>query len=208
MAIDAFYEAVSPDTFLATPACAGPWDAAAQHAGPVSALLARAFERHEPVDGQALSRVTVDIFRPVPVAPVTLRVRTVRPGRRVTLVEGVAEVDGREVVQARGWRVAASPAPATTDDAVPDLPDHAELSFWPGAHAAGYVAAMEWRFVTGAFTRPGPAQVWMRPRLPLVAGEETSPFGRTMVVADSGNGVSGWLDPTQWLFVNVDFTVA
>src|SRR5205823_9193953 len=89
VAYDAFYEAAGDDVFVATPATAGPWGADAQHAGPPSALLARAFERHEPVAGQRLSRVTVDILGPVPVAPLTLRVRTVRGGRRITLVEGV-----------------------------------------------------------------------------------------------------------------------
>lgn len=210
VAVDAFYEPVRPDTFAATAACAGPWDAGSQHAGPVSALLGRAFERHEPVPGQQLARVCVDIFRPVPVASLTLHVRTVRPGRRVTLLEAVAEADGQEVAQARGWRVLApaEPTPATEEDPVPDRPEQAELSFWPGAHGTGYVAAMEWRFVTGAFTQPGPAQAWMRARVPLVAGEETSPFSRVLLVADSGNGVSGWLDPAQWLFINVDLTVA
>jgi hypothetical protein len=222
---DAFYEPAGGDTFAATPATAGPWDAASQHAGPPSALFARAFERHEPVEGQQLVRVAVDILRPVPVAPLTLRIRTVRPGRRITLVEGVAEADGQEVLHARGWRIAQSgePAPIAVGggavdggavdgggsgaDGVPDLPADGRVGVWPGAHSAGYMEAMEWRFVTGGFMRPGSAQVWMRPRLPLVAGEETSPVCRTMMVADSGNGVSAHLDPTQWLFVNVDLTV-
>jgi hypothetical protein len=72
---------------------------------------------------------------------------------------------------------------------------------------AGYVSAMEWRFASGGFQQPGPAQAWMRPRVPLVAGEETSPFCRALLVADSGNGISAHLDPTRWLFVNVDLTV-
>lgn len=210
MAYDAFYEPAGSGRFISTPASAGPWDAASQHAGPPSALLARAFEHHEPVDGQQLSRVTVDILRPVPVTPLTLRVRTVRPGRRITLVEAIAEAGGLEVLHARGWRIATSPepVPVTADDAgVPDLPGSGELDIWPNAHRAGYVDAMEWRFVTGAFNRPGAAQAWVRPRLPLVAGEETSPFGRTLLVADSGNGISGRLDPVDWLFVNVDLTV-
>jgi len=76
------------------------------------------------------------------------------------------------------------------------------------AHTDGYVAAMDWRFATGGFRQPGPAQVWMRPRVPLVAGEETGPFSRTLLAADSGNGVSGYLDPADWLYVNVDLTVA
>jgi acyl-CoA thioesterase len=48
----------------------------------------------------------------------------------------------------------------------------------------------------------------MRARAPLVAGEETGPFSRTLLAADSGNGVSGYLDPADWLYVNVDLTVA
>ncbi|GII24414.1 thioesterase family protein [Planosporangium mesophilum] len=241
MGYDAFYEPAGGDTFVATPATAGPWDARSQHAGPPSALFARAFERHEPVDGQQLARVAVDILRPVPVAPLTLRVRTVRPGRRITLVEGVAEADGLEVLHARGWRLARSPESAAVGEVpggsvpggsvpgggvpgggvpggavpasgvpggeVPDLPAAGPAEVWPGAHSAGYMAAMEWRFVRGGMTLPGPAAVWMRPRLPLVAGEETSPVCRTMMVADSGNGVSAHLDPARWLFVNVDLTV-
>jgi hypothetical protein len=207
---EAFYEPAGVDMFVATPATAGPWDAASQHAGPPSALFARAFERHEPVEGQQLARVAVDILRPVPVAPLTLRVRIVRPGRRITLVEGVAEADGQEVLHARGWRIAHAQEPSPVergDDAVPDLPAGGGSAIWPGAHSAGYMEAMEWRFVSGGFMRPGPARVWMRPRLPLVAGEETSPVCRTMMIADSGNGVSAHLDPTRWLFVNVDLTV-
>ncbi|MGC9667824.1 thioesterase family protein [Planosporangium sp. 12N6] len=210
MGYDAFYEPAGGDTFVATPATAGPWDARSQHAGPPSALLARAFERHEPVEGQRLVRVAVDILRPVPVAPLTLRVRTVRPGRRITLVEGVAEADGQEVLHARGWRLAATAEPAPVGAAtgeVPELPADGPSGIWPGTHTEGYMEAMEWRFVSGSFTAPGPAAAWMRPRLPLVAGEETSPVCRTMMVADSGNGISAHLDPTRWLFVNVDLTV-
>lgn len=208
-----FYEPVGKDTFLTTPAAAGPWDPAAQHAGPPSALLARAFERHEPVEGQQLARVAVDILRPVPVAPLTVRVRTVRPGRRVTLVEGVALADGREVLHARGWRIisSAEPAPAVDDGAVPELPEQNEekneTQLWSGVHTSGYIAAMEWRFVSGAFAQAGPGQVWVRPRLPLVAEEETSPVCRALLIADSGNGVSAELDPGTWLFINVDLTV-
>jgi hypothetical protein len=207
---ESFYEPAGDDVFVATPATAGPWGADAQHAGPPSALLARAFERHEPVAGQRLSRVTVDILGPVPVAPLTLRVRTVRGGRRITLVEAVVEADGREVLHARGWRIAVpdEPTPAVGGgDPVPDLPSDAEFGFWPSAHSTGYVAAMEWRPVDGPITRPGPARVWMRPRLPLVAGEETGPASRALLVADSANGVSGVFDPGEWLFVNVDLTV-
>lgn len=219
MPFSAFYEPAGPDTFVATPATAGPWDARSQHAGPPSALVARLFERHEPVEGQRLARVAVDILRPVPVAPLTVRLRTVRPGKRITLIEAVVEAAGQEVLYARGWRLAGSPVPEVPemsvvpgesgdDVGVPDLPPERDQPAWTGAHLDGYLAAMEWRFVDGGFLEPGPARVWMRPRLPLVADEVTSPASHALLVADSGNGVSALLDPADWLFVNVDLTVA
>jgi hypothetical protein len=66
---------------------------------------------------------------------------------------------------------------------------------------------MELRFVRGGFLEPGPAMVWMRPRVPLVAGEETSPLERLLIAADAGNGVSAALDWRRYLFINTDLTV-
>ncbi len=221
MVADAFYLPERPGVFAATAATAGPWDAGSQHGGPPCALLARAMQEHEPVAGQRLARVTVDFLRPVPVAPLTVRTRTVRPGRRITLIEAVALAGDQEVLHARGWRVggpeltgpvpdlppgpAAPPVPA---DPVPPIPAPVPAQPWPGVYLDGYLTAMQWRFVTGAFTEPGPAQAWLRPSVPLVAGEVTSPMCLAMLVADSGSGISSALDPRDWLFINVDLTVA
>jgi hypothetical protein len=66
---------------------------------------------------------------------------------------------------------------------------------------------MEMSFVKGAFLEPGPALVWMRSRVPLVAGEKTSPLGRVLIAADAGNGVSAALDWRRYLFINTDLSV-
>lgn len=218
-----FYEPAGTGTFVATPATAGPWSPQAQHGGPPSALAARAIESHEPEPGQRLARVTIDILRPVPVGKITVRTRTVRPGRRVALIEAVLEADGQEVLHARGWRLAATPTaaaattPSATGSAPAGLPPEAPPSGMPadqplptfsGGHTAGYVAAMDWRFLSGGdFAKRGPARVWMAPRIPLLEGEELTPMSRTLLVADSGSGVSAVLDPRKYLFVNVDLTV-
>ena len=52
-----FFEPAGTDSFVATPATAGPWSAHSQHGGPPSALAARALELHEPDEGQRLARV-------------------------------------------------------------------------------------------------------------------------------------------------------
>ena len=209
----AFFEPAGDGAFVATPATAGPWTPDAQHGGPPSALAARALERHEPTPGQRLARVTVDILRPVPLAKLTVRTRTVRPGRRVALLEAVMEADGQEVLHARGWRIAIpdGEVPAIPGDvAPPGLPDAGGLQVpprLPGAHTAGYLSAIEWRFLDGGFGQLAPGRTWTRPRIPLVAGEDASPMFRTLLVADSGSGVGAVLDPARFIFINVDLTV-
>jgi hypothetical protein len=209
---DAFYEELGSGRFASTAATAGPWSPDAQHGGPPSALLTRAMERCESDAGQRIGRVAIDILRPVPIAPLDVRARVVRPGRRITLLEAVAEADGIEVVHGRAWRIATSPPgsepPLVGDGATPPpLPPPQPPIAWTGVFADGYLAAVESRFVIGGFERQGPATAWMRSTVPLVAGEETSPACRVMVVADSGSGVSSALDATRWLFINVDLTV-
>jgi hypothetical protein len=58
-----------------------------------------------------------------------------------------------------------------------------------------------------SFLEAGPAKVWMRQLVPLVDGEDPSPLQRTLVIADVGNGISAVLDPSEYLFINVDLTV-
>jgi hypothetical protein len=204
-----FFERVGADTYRATAATAGPWSAKAQHGGPPSALAATEMERHEPDERMRLARVSVDILRPIPVDTLTVRTRTLRPGRRVALLETVMESGGQEVLYARGWRIGRTPSlPVIAREArLPAIPDSLPVPLFPGGHMDGYLAAIDWRFVAGGFGQFGPAQAWGRPRIPLLAGEELTPMARTLLLADSGSGVGMALDPRQYLFLNVDLTV-
>jgi hypothetical protein len=204
-----FFERVGPDTYRATMATAGPWSDKAQHGGPPSALAARDMERHEPDERMRLARVTVDILRPIPVDTVTLRTRTLRPGRRVALLETVMESGGQDVLYARGWRIGrtADLPVIAKEGSVPAIPDSAPVPVFPGGYMDGYLAAIDWRFVGGGFGQLGPSQAWGRPRIPLLVGEELTPMTRTLLLADSGGGIGMALDPRQYLFLNVDLTV-
>jgi hypothetical protein len=207
-----FYEPAGPDAWAATDATVGPWSPDAQHGGPPTALTARIMEAWEPVPGQRLASVSVDILRPVPVGKLTSRTRTVRPGRRVMLIETVLESGGQEVLCARGWRIetAAAPVPVTPPLVPPPPvpPDEASDRMPEGVTWHGYRTAMEWRFVTGGgIDQAGPAMAWMRPRIPLLPGEDTSPMCRALLVADSGNGISAVLDVRQYVFINVNLAV-
>jgi hypothetical protein len=204
-----FYEPAGPDEFISTAATIGPWSRDAQHGGPPSALAARAMQACDPVPGQRLASVAVDIIRPVPVGKLTVRARTVRPGRRVMLVEASVEADGQEVLHARGWRIATAAVPETPALVPPPPVPDAQPGDDPSAVTrAGYSTAMDWRYVSGSdIGTPGPAAAWIRPLVPLLPGEETSPMCRALLVADSGNGISAVLDVRSYVFLNVNLTV-
>jgi Thioesterase-like superfamily len=203
---DAFY---SLDGDRATPSelTRGPWDRNSQHAGPPSALLARAIELCEPREGMRIGRVTVEILGPVPLAPLAVEASVVRPGRSVELLEAALAGPDGEVMRASAWRVAAGDQSLASDPPPPG-PEHGrDRDFFPTGEELGYHSAMEYRFVHGGFLEPGPALVWMRMRVPLVEGEQPSPLERLMVVADVGNGVSAVLDWREFLFINTELTV-
>jgi Thioesterase-like superfamily len=205
---DAFYS-LDGNTATPTELTRGPWDPNAQHAGPPSALLARAIERCEPRDGARMGRVTVEILAPIPIQPLTLSARVARPGRSVEMLEASLEGPDGEVMRARGWRLAEADITADWEqEQQPPGREHAEaLEFFPTGERVGWHTAMEIVFARGRFLEPGPATVWMRPRVELVAGEPISPLQRTMLAADGGNGVSAPLDWSGFIFINTDLTV-
>lgn len=207
----AFYEPLGDDRYRSTEHTVGPWGPDSQHAGPPSALLTRALEQMMPASWSGtLTRISVDILGAVPVAELTVRTQTLRPGRNVELVQAELEAGGRPVLRAQGWRMRAGelelPAAAAGApvDAIPEFPAQDGPFFdWGG----GYLWAMQWRFVPGSPRGVGKAAVWARMRIPLVAGEEPTGLQRVLTLADSGHGVSHRLSPERWLFINTELTV-
>ena len=199
----------------------GPWDPAALHGGPVSALLARAVER-QPADGidWFVARLTVELERPVPMAPLEWTATTVRAGRKVSLVDVTLAAAGTDAVlaRARALRVRRAPVALPHDDpelgpytAIPGPPpgpdeaepDRSTVDGYEGFHNGG----SEHRFAEGAWSTPGPVIDWVRLCQPVIAGEEPSPLQRVAAAADFANGISHALSFDTHLFINPDLTV-
>lgn len=217
--MDAFYapldEAAGTAGFHPTGATQGPWSARTQHGGPPSALILREMERLAPADGH-LARLAVDFLAPVPVTALTVRTTVLKPGKRAQLLAGEVVAEGRTVLTARGWWR------RRLDALVPEVPDAASAPFpdpdsVPSAVADdelsrrldhGWMRAMEFRYLSGGPTESGPCRVWVRPRLPLVEGESTSPTQNAVLVADGSSGVSSALDFRTHLFSNLDLNLS
>jgi hypothetical protein len=200
---------VDGERYVPTELTVGPWDARAQHAGPPAALLGRAIEACPP--GGQVGRVTFEIVAPVPLEPLTVSARVVRPGRSVELLEASLQAEGVEVMRASAWRLRSERLEGAAEpprDQPPPGPEQGKAAEpFDTGHEFGYRNAMDTKFVRGSFLELGPATVWMRMRYPLVAGEEPSPLQRVLCAADSGNGVSAALDYRRYVFINTDLSV-
>lgn len=62
---------------------AGPWDPSMQHGGAPSSLMVWAAERIPTAQPMHVARLTVDLMRPVPVAPLTIDTEVLREGRKI-----------------------------------------------------------------------------------------------------------------------------
>jgi hypothetical protein len=207
---DSFYIPLGDGRFASTEHTAGPWDPGLQHAGPPSALLARAIEQLPQPWAGAVTRMSLDILGPVPVAEVAVSTTVLRTGRSVELVSAELSAAGRVAVRATAWRI------RTTELELPELPAQDAAAVPPFATGSapaapewigGYLQAMEWRVGGGSWMQPGPATVWGRMRYPLVSDEEPTGLQRVMAIADSGNGVSFVLPVDAWFFINPDLTM-
>ena len=203
--MEAFYELLGEGRVRSTEHTVGPWSPDAQHFGPPGALLTRALENCEPQDGALLGRITVEILGPVPVADLQVAAEVSRPGRSVQLLTATLSTAERPVARASAWRF------ARTDTSSQSAGAAAPLASGSGPRTqepvTGYLAAMEWSYASGTFGEPGPAQVWLRQRVPLVEGEDPTPLQRLMAAVDSASGVSSRLDMRSWLFINTELTV-
>ena len=157
-----------------------------------------------------VGRVTVEILAPIPIAPLTReREAWCGPGAAWSCSRpSLAGPDG-EVMRARAWRLATADITADweQDEPPPGPEDATALEFFATGESVGWHTAMEIVFARGKFLEPGPATVWMRPRVALVEGEEFTPLQRVMVAADGGNGVSAPLDWSGFIFINTDLSV-
>ncbi len=209
--MDSAFYVSDGDRFVSSELTRGPWDPNAQHAGPPAALIARELERMGD-DSWQIGRITFEILKPVPIAPLGVRTEIVRPGRSVQLLSASLIAEEGEVIRASAWRIARRelelpPGIERPASSIPGPEEAREEDFFATGQDVGYHTAMEYRFVKGRFLDPGPATVWMRMRHQLVAGEDPSPLQRVLAAADSGNGVSATLDWSRYLFINVDLSV-
>jgi hypothetical protein len=195
------------------PSAAGPWGPNMQHGGAPAALVAWTAENIATREPMRVARITIDLLRPVPIAPLEIRSEIVREGRKIQLCSISLLADGVEVTRASVLKIRVDAAP---------LPEHSgyERIELPGPDAGkaptellggqsnAFIHGMSLRIVRGGFREPGPGAVWFRADRPVVCGVPLSPLMRAAMTGDFCNGVSSVLDFNAWTFINADLTIS
>ncbi|MDE0545118.1 thioesterase family protein [Microbacterium sp. C7(2022)] len=208
--VTAYFDRIEPTVFDARSAVQGAWNTDEQHIAPALGLIGHVLEQDHASrrgdDVLSLARVSYDILGVLPIAPVEVTTRVLRAGRTIELLEATLSHAGRAAVIARAWFLQPGDSTASEGSALPSMPPREECPPWDGATVwpGECITTIE---VRRRETAPGRAQAWLRPGLPLVAGESISDTARLLGILDFANGMTPRVPPTQLAFPNVDLTV-
>lgn len=199
--------------FVGTSRTGSAWDQATQSGGAVLALLGHVLEDVPTLVPMSLTRLTVDIVRPVPVGEL-LRVDTeiLREGKKIQLVDLVIRAGDTVTTRARALRirdrdVAGLPGlPVSTSAESPAtwLPPPEGLTavdLRPGV-AEFLRTGAEMRRTTEPIE--GVHAVWCRLRVPVVAGEAVRATSRAVLPLDIANLIGVSFDPAKATSINPD----
>jgi hypothetical protein len=190
---------------------AGPWDPTTQHGAAPTALVAWAADRVATPSPMRIARLTVNLQRPVPVAPLEIRSGVVRQGRKVQVVSISLLAKGAEVVSASVLKTLQSDAepPADLGDVGLDVPlaeQSHEITSGPRVKCP-FLDGVSSRLTSGAERRPGSTAMWFRANQPIVEGEPISPVMRAAIAAEFCGGMSSKLDTKEWSSLSADVTL-
>ncbi len=209
---DAYFTTGNDGWFRPTDHVRGPWDADACHAGPPTALLVRAVEALVP--HQRLTRITVELMRPVPMAGFRVQAEVRRPGRSVTHTGAAICDDDRLYARAYALHIRTLDGleVRTAESSSPLFSNSVEGPFPVDAsrHQLGaFASAVDVRYdKEGGIGVGGPTTMGMRTKYPILLGEEPSAFQKIAPLADCGNGIS-YNDGIDVIsFLNTDLTIS
>src|SRR5207244_3128571 len=138
----------------------GPEHAARFAAGALVAWAAEAIPTQVPM---RIARVSVDLMRPVPVAPLTIETEILREGRKIQLCAVRLRAEGVIVVGATVLKIKVQESELPPEAAIVpvELPGPEQSRVEPADFSSSpFVTGMSLRAARGRFGVPGPGAIW------------------------------------------------
>lgn len=209
------------DLFIPSEWAGSPWSSTAQHGGPVNALFMHGVESAALEVGMQIARLTVDLFKPVPLEPLRLSSVFLRRGRRLAVVELNLRRRNDETALCSARAVLVAPreglAPMFRRDVAP-IPGPEGLdsiSIMPEEYRRRVPPGFHWSLEL-RMTRDATGSIaWITTPLDFLEGEPMTPHVLCAAVADLTFGVGSHLHPkdrmaptqTSMMLINTDTTL-
>lgn len=200
--------------YTPTEKAAGPWGPTMLHGGSTGGLMGHAMEEASGRDDLNFSRLTIDMFRPVPMAPLTVESRVIRDGKRVQVLEATVFGNGKEV--AKGTALKLVPQEVEVPDvAIPPAnvlagPDGIETMSLFGGQAENFPPGLHLNILLkriSGFGGTGEGESWFRMPVPVIEGIDNSPFVHIATLSDFGNGLGQLYVKNSAGSINADITL-
>lgn len=193
------------DRFLPTDRARGPWNPESLSGWVMMGLLAHATESHLP-EGFHVARLTVDMFRPPPFAPASVRTEIVRSGSRIRIVDAVLTVEGQDVARSTATMVRFGDLPDGSIWEPPPSSIPAPESVTPVEGTNARARSWDIRHVGAPMGQAGRRVAWLRQTAPLIEGTDTSAFVRLATQSDYTNPFANSGD-RGLVYINADVTL-
>jgi hypothetical protein len=213
---DSFYVR-DGEGFVATVNTQGAWHPNQQHGGAVQGLLSHCIEQVPTLTPMQLTRLTVDMVKPVPIGErLDVRSTITREGKKIQTLSLTMVAGDTELVRATALRVRVEDVVGRTN--LPNTTVLRELelpppeSVTPAVYPAdyelpGFLRAVEMRRFQAPEAPEGVFGWWLRATLPLIDDDPMPPLSRLMIAADMANTIGVLLDPTSYTTINPDMSV-
>ncbi len=193
------------DAFLPGNLSRNPWMDDAVAGGPAAGLIGTVIDEAGFDPAFEISRTTLDIFGKVPSLPLVPRITALRMGKQMQMHRIELLAEGKAVAQSHVLLVRHLITPAVPAPFPYPLPDAlAERQFLIGASMAG---AIRTRPIEGEVRVPGRGISWLAMDGEIIAGVTPSPFVKSCLFSDFGNGIGSTTRHDEWSFANLDIAV-
>lgn len=195
----------------------GPWYEDTLHGSAMLAAVARAAENHPSDVPRSVVRLTVDMMRAAPLAPLRVEAITTRAGKSIELVEIAIFAADAICVRATALRMRSAAIDVDEPDTVtatPTPPDGDDFEP-PFAESEGVEPAFH--HALDVHVDPSASAVWFRLAVPVVEGETNTSLMTVAAVADwtyaspyllrAATGTGTPPDQRKTFAINADTTV-
>ena len=185
---------------------AGPWDPRMLHGGAPTALIASIVEGLPSEVPMSVTRLTVDLQRPVPVGELEIDVNVTREGRNIQTSEVILSANGKQVARATALKIRKATLDIPEEAALPQAPLKPGDGTPATLRSGGFNSAVEMREAASGPVA-GARHVWFHIERPFRQDQATTPLMRAAATGDYCNGFGSPLDFETWTFINADLTL-